>query len=119
MFKNNSITVLCSVIIDAVFPFIFIGALWSEVLEYVMIGIGVAALIGLGVGFYLKGSAPQWPWLKDCLLDLGFPYALTLAVVITFYATGANDLAPLLWIPAAIALLTLISYAVKGRVKKD
>lgn len=115
MFKSNALTVLCSVIIDAVFPFITIGMMWSEVLEYVAVAIFALAVAGLLIGWYMKDRVPQSEPLKDLLLDLGdllldlgFPYALTLSGTLTYYYTGKTEAAQLLWIAGAFALLVII-----------
>lgn len=113
MFKSNALTVLCSVIIDAVFPFITIGMMWSEVLEYVAVAIFALAVAGLLIGWYMKDRVPQSEPLKDLLLDLGFPYALTLSGTLTYYYMGKTEAAQLLWIAGAFALLVIIANVIR------
>lgn len=117
MFKSNALTVSCCAIFNAAFPFIIIGMLWNMLLAYTMIGLAALSVAGLIAGLCMSNKIPQSSGLKDFILDLGFPYALTLSVTVTYFCTEMTDVLPLLWIPAFLALITVAAYVVKLKKK--
>lgn len=118
MFKSNFLTVLGSTIINASIPFIFLGMMYSDTLACVSVGIAVSGLIGLIAGIVRRNSLADLPWVKDMLLDLGFPYAFILSMTISYYA-GMTDIASDMWIMVAFAVFILAGYALKRKNKNS
>ena len=114
MFKSNTLTVLSETVITAMIPFVNLGMMYSDTLAYITVGICVLALIGMIVGMVMGKRIVDLPWVKDMLLDLGFPYSFILSIAIGYYAGIMTDFASEgIWIMVGIAVFILIGYAAR------
>ena len=114
MFKSNFMTVLGGTIINASIPFIFLGMMYSDTLAYITVGICVLALIGMIVGMVMGKRIVDLPWVKDMLLDLGFPYSFIISTAVGYYAGGITEFASeCIWISVGFAVFILIGYAAR------
>ncbi len=116
MFKNNSLTVAGETIIAWMLPFIFLGMMYSQLMTYVSVGIALIGLIALITGFFMKDRISDSVWVKDFLLDLGWPYAWILSYAIAYYA-GVPVESWILWTGIGFGVLAIAANLVK--LKQD